>query len=112
MMSLERSKPSSEADFPEELVAHVTNNPSDWLMYLRYINGYAAALKKKNDLFRIAESDHNATLQPLRLTVAKQEGIIEYQKTQYKKNIVLLRKEIAQLKVEKARLLDAAIPAV
>jgi hypothetical protein len=31
-------------------------------MYLRYINGYAAALKKKNDLSRIAESDHDATL--------------------------------------------------
>jgi hypothetical protein len=55
-------------------------------MYLRHINGYAAALKKENDFFRIAEFDHNATLQLLRLTVAKQEGIIEYQKTQYKKN--------------------------
>jgi hypothetical protein len=47
-------------------------------MYLRYINGYAAALKKENDLFRITEFDYNATLQLLRLTVAKQEGIIEY----------------------------------
>jgi hypothetical protein len=111
-MSLERPEPPSEADSPEELVAYVTNSPSDWLMYLRYINGYAAALKKENDLFRIAESDHNATLQPLRLIVAKQEGIIEYQKTQYKKDTALLRKEIAQLEVEKARLLDAAIPAV
>jgi cell division septation protein DedD len=111
-MSLERPEPPSGADSPEELVAHVTNNPSDWLMYLRYINGYAAALKKENDLFRIAESDHNATLQPLRSTVAKQEGIIEYQKTQYKEDTALLRKEIAQLEVEKARLLDAAIPAV
>jgi hypothetical protein len=81
-------------------------------MYLRHINGYAAALKKKNDLFRIAESDHNATLQLFRSTVAKQEKIIEYQKTQYKKNTALLRKEIAQLEIEKARLLDAAIPAV
>jgi hypothetical protein len=61
-MSLEQPEPSSGADFPEELVAHVTNNPFDWLMYLRYINGYAAALKKKNDFFRIAESDYNATL--------------------------------------------------
>jgi hypothetical protein len=41
---------------------YVTNNPSDWLMYLRYINGYAAALKKKNDFFRIAEFDYNAIL--------------------------------------------------
>jgi hypothetical protein len=81
-------------------------------MYLRYINGYAAALKKKNDLFRIAESDYNATLQPFRSIVAKQEENIEYQKTQYKKDTALLRKEIAQLEVEKARLLDAAIPAV
>jgi hypothetical protein len=47
-------------------------------MYLRYINGYAAALKKKTDFFRIAKSDYNATFQFLRLTVAKQEGIIEY----------------------------------
>jgi hypothetical protein len=31
-------------------------------MYLRHINNYAAALKKKNDLFRIAEFDYNATL--------------------------------------------------
>jgi hypothetical protein len=30
-------------------------------MYLRYINNYAAALKKK-DFFRIAKSDYNATL--------------------------------------------------
>jgi hypothetical protein len=111
-MSLERPELPSGADSPEELVAHVTNNPSDWLMYLRYINGYAAALKKENDLFRIAESDYNATLQPFRSIVAKQEGIIEYQKTQYKENTTLLRKKIAQLKIEKARLLDAAIPAV
>jgi hypothetical protein len=65
------------------------------LIYLRYINGYAAALKKKNDFFRIAEFDHNATLQLLRSTIAKQEEIIEYQKTQYKKDTILLRKEIA-----------------
>jgi hypothetical protein len=44
---LERPEPPSEANSPEELVAYVTNNPFDWLMYLRYINGYAAALKKK-----------------------------------------------------------------
>jgi hypothetical protein len=31
-------------------------------MYLRYINGYAAALKKENDLSRIAKFDYNATL--------------------------------------------------
>jgi hypothetical protein len=37
-----------------------------------------SAGRDKNDLFRITEFDHNATLQPLRLTVAKQEGIIEY----------------------------------
>jgi hypothetical protein len=61
-MSLKRSEPPSEADFLEELVAHVTNNPSDWLMYLRYINGYAAVLKKGNDFSRIAEFNHNATL--------------------------------------------------
>jgi hypothetical protein len=109
---LERPKPPSEANSPEKLVAYVTNNPSDWLMYLRYINGYAAALKKKNDLFRIAESDYNATLQFFRSTVAKQKGIIEYQKIQYKKDTALLRKKIAQLKIEKIRLLDAAIPAV
>jgi hypothetical protein len=77
-MSLERPELPSGADFPEKLAAHVTNNPFDWLIYLRYINGYAAVLKKKNDFFRIVEFDHNATLQPLRLTVAKQEGIIEY----------------------------------
>jgi hypothetical protein len=81
-------------------------------MYSRYINGYAAALKKKSDLSRIAESDHDATLQFLRSTVAKQEEIIKYQKTQYKKNTALLRKKITQLKVEKIRLFDAAIPAV
>jgi hypothetical protein len=46
-MLLERPEPPSEADSPEKLVAHVTNNPFDWLMYLRYINGYAAALKKR-----------------------------------------------------------------
>jgi hypothetical protein len=69
-MSLERSELPSEANSPEKLVAHVTNTPSDWLMYLRYINGYAAALKKK-DLSRIAEFDHNATLQFLRSTIAK-----------------------------------------
>jgi hypothetical protein len=46
-ISLERPEPSSEADSPKEFVAYVTNNPFDWLMYLRYINGYAAALKKK-----------------------------------------------------------------
>jgi hypothetical protein len=40
-------------------------------MYLRYINDYAAALKKENDLFRIAEFDHDVTLQFFRLTVAK-----------------------------------------
>jgi hypothetical protein len=61
-MSLERPEPPSEANFPEKLVTHVTNNPSDWLMYLRYINGYAAALKKENDFSRIAEFDHNAML--------------------------------------------------
>jgi hypothetical protein len=60
-MLLERPELSSGANSPEELVAYVTNNPSDWLMYLRYINSYAAALKK-NDLFRIAEFDHDATL--------------------------------------------------
>jgi hypothetical protein len=80
-MLLERPEPPSGADSPEELVTHVTNNPSDWLMYLRYINSYAVALKKENDFFRIAEFDYNATLQFFRLTVAKQEGIIEYQKT-------------------------------
>jgi hypothetical protein len=47
-------------------------------MYLRHINGYAAALKKENDFFRIAKFDYNATLQFFRLTVVKQEGIIEY----------------------------------
>jgi hypothetical protein len=47
-------------------------------MYLRYINNYAAALKKKNEFFRITESDYKATLQLFRLIVAKQEGIIEY----------------------------------
>jgi hypothetical protein len=78
MISLERPEPSSEANFLEKLVAHVTNNPSDWLIYLRHINGYAAALKKKNDFFRIAESNYNATLQLFRSTVAKQKGIIEY----------------------------------
>jgi hypothetical protein len=31
-------------------------------MYLRYINGYAAALKKENNFSRIAESDYNAAL--------------------------------------------------
>jgi hypothetical protein len=46
-MSLERPEPPSEANSPEELVTYVTNNPSDWLMYLRYINGYTAALKKR-----------------------------------------------------------------
>jgi hypothetical protein len=61
-MSLERPELPSEADFLEKLVAYVTNNPSDWLIYLRYINGYAAILKKKNDLFCIAESDYDATL--------------------------------------------------
>jgi hypothetical protein len=40
----------------------VTNNPPDWLMYLRYINGYAAALKKKNDFSRIVKFNHDATL--------------------------------------------------
>jgi hypothetical protein len=29
-------------------------------MYLCYINGYAATLKKKNDLSRIAEFNYNA----------------------------------------------------
>jgi hypothetical protein len=94
-ISLERFKPSSKADSPEELVAHVINNSFDWLMYLRHINNYAVALKKKNDFFRIAEFDHNAIFQLFRLTVAKQEKIIEYQKTQYKENTALLRKEIA-----------------
>jgi hypothetical protein len=61
-ISLERPELPSEADSPEKLVAHVINNPSDWLMYLRYINGYAATLKKENDLSRIAESDHDVTL--------------------------------------------------
>jgi hypothetical protein len=111
-ISLERPEPPSGADFPEKLVAHVTINPSDWLMYLRYINNYAIALKKENDFFRIAEFDYNATLQLLRSIVAKQEGIIEYQKIQYKKDTALLQKKIAQLKIEKARLFDAAIPAV
>jgi hypothetical protein len=59
-ISLERPKSPSEADSPEELVAHVTNNPSDWLMYLRYINGYAAALKFF--FSRIIESDYDITL--------------------------------------------------
>jgi hypothetical protein len=89
-MSLERPEPPSEADFPKKLVAYVTNNPSDWLMYLRYINGYAAALKKKNDLFRIIKFNHDATLQFFRSTVAKQKRIIEYQKTQYRKDTALL----------------------
>ncbi|CAJ2512477.1 Uu.00g054920.m01.CDS01 [Anthostomella pinea] len=39
-MSQERPEPPSGADSPEELVAHVTNNPSDWLLYLCHINGY------------------------------------------------------------------------
>jgi hypothetical protein len=81
-MSLERPEPPSEANSLEKLVAHVTNNPSDWLMCLRYINSYAAALKK-NDLSRITEFDHNATLQFFRSIIAKQEEIIEYQKIQY-----------------------------
>jgi hypothetical protein len=50
-MSLERPEPPSEADSPKKLVTYVTNNPSDWLMYLRYINGYAAVLKKKKQFF-------------------------------------------------------------
>jgi hypothetical protein len=61
-ISLERFESPSEADFPKKLVAYVTNNPFDWLMYLRYINGYAVALKKKNDFSRIAKFDYNATL--------------------------------------------------
>jgi hypothetical protein len=77
-MSLERPEPPSGADSPEKLVAHVTNNPSNWLIYLRYINGYAAALKKKNNLFRITKSDYNTMLQLFQLIVAKQEEIIKY----------------------------------
>jgi hypothetical protein len=60
-MSLERPEPPSGADSSEKLVAYVTNNSFDWLMYLRYINGYAAALKKENNFFRIIEFDYNAT---------------------------------------------------
>ncbi|CAJ2512146.1 Uu.00g051610.m01.CDS01 [Anthostomella pinea] len=63
-MSQERPEPPLGADSPEELIAHVTNNPSNWLLYLRHINGYAAALKEKNDFFRLAESDHDNSLQP------------------------------------------------
>ncbi|CAJ2504463.1 Uu.00g118570.m01.CDS01 [Anthostomella pinea] len=64
-MSQERPEPPSRTDSPEELVAYVTNNPSDWLLYLRHINGYAAALKEENDFFRLAESDHDNSLQSL-----------------------------------------------
>jgi hypothetical protein len=46
-MSLERPEPPLEANSPKDLVAYVTNNPFDWLIYLRYINNYAAILKKK-----------------------------------------------------------------
>jgi hypothetical protein len=55
-MSLERPEPPSEANSPEKLVAHVTNNPFDWLMYLRYINGCAAALRKKKTFSALPNS--------------------------------------------------------
>jgi hypothetical protein len=111
-MSHEQPEPPSGADSPEELVTQVSNNPSAWLLYLRHMNGYAAALQKKVDSLRTEISDRNAIIQSLQLTTAKQEGVIDYQETQHRKDTVLFQKRITELEVEKLRLLDAATPAV
>lgn len=96
-MSVERPEPPSGADSPEELAAYVDNNPSDWLMYLRHINGYVTALKEENDLLRVAESDRERLLQSLQSTISKQEGIIEYQKTQHRERLRLLLPTVPDL---------------
>jgi hypothetical protein len=111
-MSHEQPEPPSGADSKEELVAQVSNNPSAWLLYLRHMNGYAAALQKKVDSFCTEISDRNAIIQFLQLNTAKQEEVIDYQKIQHRKDTALFQKWITELEIEKLRLLDAATPVV
>jgi hypothetical protein len=107
-MSHERPEPPSGADSPEELVAHVNNNPSDWLLYLRHINGYATALKEQIEPLRLSESDRETAIQALKSKISELEGVIKYQKELNHD----AQRQITQLEVDKLRLLDAATPAV
>jgi hypothetical protein len=110
-MSLERPELPLEADSPEKLVAHVTNNPSDWLMYLRYINGYAAVLKKKKIFLASLNSIMTLYFSFFDQLLPSRKGLSNTRKPSIKK-YRFASKKITQLEIEKVRLLDAVIPAV
>jgi hypothetical protein len=107
-MSYDPPEPPSGVDSPEELVAHVTDNPSDWLLYLRHMSGYADALRNEAERSRLSASDHESMAQSLKSRISELEGVVKYQKELNHD----AQKQIIQLEAEKLRLIDAATPAV
>jgi hypothetical protein len=107
-MSSEQPEPPFGADSPDELLAHVNNNPADWLMYFRHMNNYAAALKDEIESLRLTQSNYETVIALHKTKISELEGVVKYQEGQLQIN----QDKVIHLEVDKQRLLDAATPAV
>jgi hypothetical protein len=96
-----RPEPPRSAELPDELVQHVTDQPSEWLLYLRNLNTYLSEVEVAHQSLKI--DNHH-----LRQETVKQSSIIEFQKFQYKEAL----EENNRLTRENERALCIASPAV
>ena len=103
-----RPEPPSHPDALDELTGHVQRHPSDWMLYLRNINGYASALEEEVESLRSTVLTHETAIASLRSTIAGQDAVVQYQKEE----LSSAHKRVTQLEVEKNQLLTAATPAV
>ena len=97
--------PPLSTDSTEELAEHVYHNPTEWMLYLRNMSTYAAALEGENATLRTTATE-------LETAVTKRDAVIQYQEEQYHKELGSNQKKIIQLEIEKAQLLAAATPAI
>lgn len=103
-----RPEPPMSTDVPEELAAHVAQDPSAWLLYLRNLNVHLSSAEEEISSLRTTMSEQARALREREDLLREYKGVIGYQK----ELLEAAQRKHTQLEIEKARLLDAATPAV
>lgn len=96
-----RPAPPLTTDSPDELAVHVSQNASEWLLYLRNINIHVTSLEEEASSLRAEATEKEGCLR-------ERDAVINYQE----KTIQAAQQKNVQLELDKARLLNEATPAV